>query len=169
MLPFRPSGLCSSAGNWSHHCAAGAGWGRGGSTGSRWGQVTSRITSELRAGFQLSGTLWRSDLEATFMCFFGDKEGRAGCGVNRIALGIELKFHPSSQRAATLSLHLAGVQRPLHSFLFLFFQRSDKWLQIYRLLLLLLENLWNHLLFFWPAQSRYRISSLSCRIQTNNQ
>lgn len=104
--------------------------GVGASTGSRWGQVTSRITSELRGGFQLSGTLWRSDLEATFMCFFGDKEGRAGCGVNRIVLGIELKFHPFSQRAATLSLHLASVQRPLGSFLFVFFQKSDKWLQI---------------------------------------
>lgn len=29
MRPFRASGLCSSAGNWSHHCATG-GWGGGG-------------------------------------------------------------------------------------------------------------------------------------------
>lgn len=60
-------------------------------------------------------------LGSNFHVFFGDKEGRAGCGVNRIVLGIELKFHPFSQRAATLPLHLASVQRPLGSFLFLFF------------------------------------------------
>lgn len=61
------------------------GWGgfgeEGASTGSRWGQVTSRIMSELRAGFQLSGTLWRSDLEATFMCFLVTKRDEQDVGL----------------------------------------------------------------------------------------
>lgn len=33
MLPFRASGLCSSAGNWSRHCATGKGEGCGGCMG----------------------------------------------------------------------------------------------------------------------------------------